>query len=418
MKRVPLILLSIVLIGVLAVGGLTADKQPIKIGVVLPMSPPGAYNTGTKMYRAVQLAVKEINEAGGIFGGRKVEAILADTQGMPEVGKAAVERLITKNKVVGIIGNYHSGVALAELPLLDQYHVPYISAETWDDRVTAKGYDEVFRISITSSMYSKIAVDWMVAAGFKNVQLLHENTSYGLWIKDYLNKELDKTNIQYQTVLADPKTEDFTSTLLNIKMRKPDLFFGDVTGPGAFRLMKQAYNVGLAPTPDTVFYGSTSLLNHKEFWESVGEAGKYTVVTRTSLPPTGYNELTKRVTKKYEETYNKTMTPEAMEGYDALMLMVEAIKYLGSTDADSIIQALETMRWTGLRGEYFFPYGSKNPVPEGKPDYMWHQFPNVSAYLLEYTEVGQKPTEAPVIWPPRWASEEVGPSHYIQVPEK
>jgi len=85
------------------------------------------------------------------------------------------------------------------------------------------------------------------------------------------------------------------------------------------------------------------------------------------------------------------------------MLMCEAIKKAGSTDPDKMIDALENIKWTGMRGEYYFPYGSKNPVPADKPAYMWHQWPDVSEYLFQYTEVGQKPEDGTVIWPPKWS---------------
>ena len=92
-----------------------------------------------------------------------------------------------------------------------------------------------------------------------------------------------------------------------------------------------------------------------------------------------------------------------MEAYDSFMLMCEAIKKAGSTDPDKMIDALENIKWTGMRGEYSFPYGSKNPVPDDKPAYMWHQWPDVSEYLFQYTEVGQKPEDGTVIWPPKWS---------------
>ena len=134
-------------------------KEPINIGVVLPMSPPGAYASGNPMWWAALQAVEEVNEAGGILG-REVVAILGDTRGVPEEARAATERLITKDKVVGVIGNYHSSCALAQIDLFRDHNVPYIGAEPWADDVTAKGYKQVFRISITNSLYTDITVAW------------------------------------------------------------------------------------------------------------------------------------------------------------------------------------------------------------------------------------------------------------------
>ena len=88
--------------------------DPISIGWVGPLSPPGGYAEGTNMKNAAMLASEEINAAGGILG-RPVEIIYADTRGMPAEGRTAAERLITQNKVVAVFGEFHSPVALAEM---------------------------------------------------------------------------------------------------------------------------------------------------------------------------------------------------------------------------------------------------------------------------------------------------------------
>ena len=297
MKRLVVVLLAVV--GLVAAGALAADEGPIKIGVVLPMSPPGAYASGNPMWWAVLQAVGEVNEAGGIFG-REVVAILGDTRGVPEEARAATKRLITKDKVVGVIGNYHSSCALAELDLFKEYHIPYIGAEPWADDVTAKGYDEVFRISITNSMYTDIGVAWMVAAGFKRIAAVHEITDYALGLEEKLTAAWNEAGIENQIAFCDIKTEDFTPTLIQFMQwdPPPDMFFGDITGPGSYLLLKQAYDIGFAPSPDTVFYATNACLN-PEVWEVAGEAAKYIVVTQIGLPPPAYTEVTNRENEKF-----------------------------------------------------------------------------------------------------------------------
>lgn len=384
--------------------GMAAEKEePIKIGVVLPMSPPGAYASGNPMWWAALQAAEEVNEAGGLLG-REVVAVLGDTRGVPEEARAATERLITKDAVVGVVGNYHSSCALAQLDLFKDHNVPYIGAEPWSDDVTAKGYKQVFRISITNSLYTDITVDWMKAAGFKRIAVIQEITDWGLGVNEQLKAAWDEAGIQHETALTDVKTEDFTQTLARYKQwdPPPDLFFGSITGPGAFRIIKQAYDMGFAPSPETVFYATNACLN-PEVWEVAGKAANHIVVTQIGLPPSAYTEVTKRENKKFEEQYGRLMNATVMEAYDSFMLMCEAIKKAGSTDPDKIINALENIKWTGMRGTYYFPYGTHNPVPDDQPDYMWHQWPDVSEYLFQYTKVGQSPEEGTVIWPPHWS---------------
>ena len=86
-----------------------------------------------------------------------------------------------------------------------------------------------------------------------------------------------------------------------------------------------------------------------------------------------------------------------MESYDALYVLVDAINRAGSTDGKAIIRALETSKWIGTRGQYAFS-------TTHDPDWTYHQFVEAPLYLLQYDKVGQKPEDAPVIWPQNLAT--------------
>src|SRR5215831_11382154 len=122
--------------------------EPIKIGEVGPLSPPGGYEDGKLMLDAAKLAEEEINAAGGVLG-RPIKVIEADTRGKPEEGTAAAERLITQEKVVAIFGEFHSGVFLAEMEVAHKNGIPILAVDVWANKITAKGYSEVFRVAPT-----------------------------------------------------------------------------------------------------------------------------------------------------------------------------------------------------------------------------------------------------------------------------
>src|SRR5215510_12237995 len=88
--------------------------DPIKVGWVGPLSPPGGYAEGALMKQAAEIAAEEINAKGGVLG-RPIQLIAQDTRGKPEEGTAAAERLISQDKVVAITGEFHSSVFLAEM---------------------------------------------------------------------------------------------------------------------------------------------------------------------------------------------------------------------------------------------------------------------------------------------------------------
>lgn len=405
------------IVGVLAIGGfgLLAQEETIKIGGVGPLSAPGAYLTGIEMKWAMELAEKEINDAGGVLG-RKVELVFGDTRGMPEEGIAVMERLITKEGVVGVQGEYHSSVGMAEIEVAHKYHIPFINAECWTDGIRTAHYPEVFAIAVTSSMFVDIQVDWIKAAGFKNVALFSEDTDYGIDQVNLFSRRLPKEGIKFVSTVVDRTREDFVADLLRFKSIKPriDLFLNNVTGIGGYRVTKQAYDVGLAPTAETAAYNAVDAM-YPEFWENVGEAGKYVNGFTIGLPEAAWNDKTRAFTAAFEEKFNRLPGPSALEAYDTFYLMVEAIRVAGSTDPDKIIDALENIKWTGVGGEYFFPYGLHNPLPEDVPAYMWHQWPNPPLYVFQFTEVNQTYLDAPILWPKRWATID---KMYIKVPSE
>ena len=91
-------------------------QGPIKLGAILPL----ADITGDQGAKAMKLAVKEINKAGGLLG-RQVELIVVDDEMKPEKGAAAVEKLVTVDKVDVLIGGMSSGVHLGQIPIMKKY---------------------------------------------------------------------------------------------------------------------------------------------------------------------------------------------------------------------------------------------------------------------------------------------------------
>ena len=110
--------------------GAPRAADPIKVGWVGPLSPPGGYAEGALMKQAAQLAADEINAQGGVLG-RQIQVIFADTRGKPEEGTAAAERLISQEKVVAITGQFHSSVFAAVVEVAQNGWNPIIAVDVW-----------------------------------------------------------------------------------------------------------------------------------------------------------------------------------------------------------------------------------------------------------------------------------------------
>src|SRR5437773_3307261 len=114
---------------------------PIKLGWVGPLSPPGDYAQGEILKNAGIMATEEINARGGVLG-RPVEVVYEDTSGRPEQGTAAMERLLTQQRVVAVFGEYHSSVALAEIELAHIAGIPWVGVDVWANKITGLRSEE------------------------------------------------------------------------------------------------------------------------------------------------------------------------------------------------------------------------------------------------------------------------------------
>jgi branched-chain amino acid transport system substrate-binding protein len=391
--------------------------ETIRIGGVGPLSAPGSVVGGIAMQFAMNLAVKDINEQGGVLG-KPLELIFADTEGLPERGGAAVERLITENGVVAITGEYHSAVGLVELEVCHEYGIPCLFSETWSDKITESGYAEVFRIAPASSMNSRAVAEWFAAVGVENVVSIVENTDYGIGQNENDLKFFEELGINSQEVFfVELGTEDYLPILTRIQAMDPppDAIRVAVTGESSYNLEQQMAEVGVAPSAGTIGTANQVAIQ-PEFWESVPN-GTYYVFSLVGLPPSLYNDTTEHVAEAYKAQFDTDPPSYALEAYDSVWILADAIERAGTTESTALIDALEDTDITLAQGRYYFEYTSKNPVPDdgSVPAYMWHQWPDPAVLLLQYFEPGQDWKEAAVIWPPVYQTHDTA---YIPFEEK
>jgi len=386
------------------VAKLGGTGDTIKIGALLPLSAPGSVTGGAAMKAAFEIAVEEINAAGGILG-KPLELVMVDTEGLPERGTAAMERLITEEKVVAVVGEYHSAVGLTAKEVAHKYHVPTVFAETWNDNITRVQYPEVFRIAPLSSEIAALDADFIEWLGVKRVVIMTENTGYGIPAAEKTTERLAERGIEAVTFSADIGTQDFSGIVERIKAENPELILVLLTGETSFNFEQQAAEGGIGPQ-DLLMICNQVADDYKAFWANVPD-GNLCFYRKVGLPKVLYTDATKAFFDKYTEKTGKP-SPEsyAMEAYDSLKLMAQAINEAGSTDPDAIITALENIEYHGALGTITFPYGSHNPIPEGMDAKWWHQFPDFAAVFIQYQEEGQDSGEAPVVFPEKFQTAE------------
>ncbi len=391
-----------VLIGVLAVlcvvqtGG-AADV--IKIGIVAPLSPPGGVETGQAIVDGAKIAAEEINAAGGLLG-KKVELVIGDTAGLPEKGTAVMERLITRDKVIAVGGEGHSSVAMAEIEVAHRNGIPIIIAEAWADDITAKGYPEVFRLTVSNSLIYSKAAKWIKEQGFKHVAVIGENSDWGLGVIRVFKDNLDQAGVKVTSFSAERTLTDFTPQLLQLKNASPpvDFIVDGFTGAGELLMIKQAYELGIAPSKNCAILGAGMDTLYPGFWDTVGEAGVYVLSNPAGLPGLPKTATSDKFKKVFQTRYNREPDAVAMEGYDSVMVIAEAVKSAKSTEGKALIDALENkVNWEGTRGTINF-------TTEKNPAWAYHMWMDVPVFIIQYTELNQEPSKAAILWPAEFAT--------------
>jgi branched-chain amino acid transport system substrate-binding protein len=370
---------------VLAAALLTAQAalaaDPIKIGVTTAESPPGSVSQGIQVRDGIQVAANMINETGGLLG-RPVELLFEDTQGIPEKARAAVEKLITRDKAVAIVGEHNSSTALAAIEVAHRYHIPYVNTNGWADAVREKLYPEVFNPNNYNSRVGGASADMIKSLGLKRVVALVENTDFGVGLGKLLGNLLSERSagIQYKYITLDRAGKDFLPALLALKADPPDMVVNIMIPPAAYILLNQMYEQGVAPSRKTWLYDLGNA-DYPDFWQNVGDAAKYMLEFALYHPKMSQPELGKKVAAAYKVKTGNDANRMLFQAADSLFVVAEAIKVSGSTEPEAVIKALEDLKYTGTRGEITFS--------SEKGGFKFQQWINIPYLILQITAVNQ-----------------------------
>jgi branched-chain amino acid transport system substrate-binding protein len=383
-----------------------AADDVIVIGGVGPLSQPGDIAGGAELKWAMEQAVADINAKGGVLG-RKLKLEFEDTQNKPDVCAAMAGRLV-EDKVVAVVGEFHSGCALAQIPTYNKAGMPAVFAETYNDKITGGDPNDpnlpanpptIFRIAPTSTAYSSFMGDWMVnGLKAKKVGIVTEAIDYGAGEIAALKSVLDPAGVQLAAVTVDLSQPDYSAVISRMAADHPDLDVVDfdVSFP-QYAVIENGIDSGLV-TKNGVCVGSPEMRDARGFWQLVPN-GVGCVFQLVGLTTAQFNDAAKSLNERAIKDLGHEARAYAYEAYDCVLLVADAIERAKSTDHAAIVTALETTSLVGTQGKYAFPYNSKNPVPAGKPSWLWHQYIDAPMQLMEYTAKGQGVEQAATLWP-------------------
>jgi branched-chain amino acid transport system substrate-binding protein len=322
------------------------NKEPIKIGFIAPLT-GDAVAYGEPVKKGVEIAEKEINDAGGV-NDRPLQVIYEDGKCSNKDATSAAQKLISIDKVKVIIGMICSGELISAAPVAESAKVILIGQGSSPD-ITKAG-DYVFRTFPSDTIVGTALVEQMLKNNTKTVAILSGSTAYTLALKNDFESKVKETAIKI--VASESYTDgvkDYRSQLQKIKNANPDAILLDTqTGAEGGRAAQQARDLGIT----SQFY--TAYFSGPEFVK-LGKAveGTY-VIDAPSLSPE--NTKAQAFLAKSKEVYDSDATYPffSANAYDEVYLIAKIIGEVGE-DTEKIKAALyQTKSFEGLSGNFGF----------------------------------------------------------------
>lgn len=361
-------------------GAAANAAEPIKIGLVTALSGQSA-KAGEAISRGLQLAIDEINDKGGVLGGRKFELLKRDDEANPAKGQIAARELIFKEKVAVVFGGLDTPVSLAMIPIANEQKVPFMVPWAAGTKITHNGFEPnfVFRVSAVDELVDKAMLQYaMKNFATKSPGIIVVNNPWGESNQQGLIAALDAQKMKAAALEKfEPNDVDVTPQLARLKAAKADtlLLVGNV-GPSA-QVVKSLDRMGWK-VPIVSHWGPAG----GRFSELAGPNAKDVIFVQTYSFFGKQTSVGERVLAALKKKHSDIKGPDDItpavgyaNAYDAMYLTAMAIEKAGSTNGDAIrLGYYKIDRYDGLIKTYQKPFSQKNHDAIGQEDYVWTQF--------------------------------------------
>ena len=310
--------------------------ETIRIANLVELSGAGA-TSGTNFRNGVEMAVKEINAAGGILG-RQIQTTTSDTQSNPGVAKGLAQKAIDDD-VFAVFGPVFSGsimVSMAETRRAEI--INFTGGEA--SNITKQGNPYIFRTSFTQdSAMPKVARYISGTLKAKSVALIYVNNDYGKGGREAFFKSLLPFGIN---VLADISTDqnqvDFSSPVLKVKQSNADVVFVYTNEEESARVLRELRKQGV----NKPIVGETTLVGQKVI-ELAGEAANG-VVAHVGLTVDAPIPAMRVFKTRFENDYHSISDHNGIKGYTGIYILKAAIEKVGRLDRKAVAQALHGLQ--------------------------------------------------------------------------
>jgi branched-chain amino acid transport system substrate-binding protein len=325
-----------------------ASSDTINIGFTPPITGASAAE-GALQIKAIKLAVKQINDAGGI-NGKKINLIMEDNQSTNPGALAALQKAVEQDKVVALVGVVKSTQVQAMSDAIKQYGIPTFIGGTNAD-LTKTGNQWLFRVRPDDSIAAAAMVQYIKDdMKLTKIGILHDSDAFGTGGADLVEKDAKAAGL---TVVKNEKyttkDKDFTAQLLSLKSAGAEVMVVYATNPEDAAVIQRQY-VQLGKPYKYIGSPSSGM---KDCLNLSKENAVGLIAIADYVP--GASDASKAYGEAYQKEYNEAFDATSAWTYDAMNILANAIKKAGSTDPAKVREAiLATQGYKGVLGTFSF----------------------------------------------------------------
>ncbi|ALK33507.1 branched-chain amino acid ABC transporter substrate-binding protein [Burkholderia plantarii] len=344
----------VIRLGVAALFSLTAATgaladQIVKIGSVEPLT-GGASHLGKDNENGARLAIEEINAQGLTIGGQKITLQLdgQDDAGDPRTATQVAQKLVDE-KVAAVVGHLNSGTSIPASKIYSDAGIVQISPSSTNPVYTQQGFKTTYRMVATDAQQGPALASYAQAKAIKTVAVIDDSTAYGQGLANEFEKKAKALGIKVLSHDAtNDKAVDFRAILTKIKGENPDaIMYGGMDATGG-PLAKQARQLGLRAK---LFSGDGVCT--EQLSDLAGPAADNVIC---SQPGAAIETMPGGAAfqAKYQKRFGQIIKFDAPFSYDAVYIIVDAMKRANSTDPAKILAAMPATDHKGVIGETVF----------------------------------------------------------------
>ncbi len=321
-------------------------RADMNIAVVGPLT--GGYASfGEQMKAGAELAVADINAAGGVLG-EKLKLTTADDACDPKQAVAVANKLAGDN-VIFVAGHFCSGSSIPASAVYAEEGMIQISPASTNPKLTdERAGPNVYRVCGRDDQQGSVAGAYLAANfGSKRIAIIHDKQAYSKGLADETRKAMNaagKKEVMYETVT--PGEKDYTALVSKLKRAKVDVLYYGGYHPEAGLIVRQMRDQGMS----TVLVSGDALVT-EDYWKITGPAGEGTLMTFSPDPRA--NPAAAKLVKRFRD---KGIEPEGyvLYSYAAIQAWQQAMEKAGSKDPKKVQAALNALEFNTVIGKFKF----------------------------------------------------------------